>query len=78
MGLAFEHPRNSFTNLHVGRVQQQVSEGVVVFGGKDVVLGVNDVQAQRAQVLHLYRLPAILPGLQKVPEKRNPTLMDSD
>lgn len=59
--------RPQTTNPNVGRVQQQISEGRVVFGGEDVVLGVNNVQAQRAELLHLHRLPSVLSGLQVVP-----------
>lgn len=62
---AWRRPQN--TNPDVGRVQQQISEGRVVFGGKDVVLGVNNVEAQRAELLHLHRLASVLPGLQEVP-----------
>lgn len=32
-----------------------------------MVLGVNDVQTQRAEIINLHRLPPVLPGLQKVP-----------
>lgn len=55
------------THLDISRVQQQISERSVVFGGEDVVLGVNDVQTQRAELINLHRLPPVLPGLQKVP-----------
>lgn len=41
-------------HLDISRVQQQISEGGVVFGGEDVILGVNDVQTQRAEVFHLH------------------------
>lgn len=38
----------------VGRVQQQISEGGVMFRGENMVLCVNYVQAQRAKLLHLH------------------------
>lgn len=44
-----------------------------MLGGEDVVLGVNDVEAQGAELLHLHRLPHDLPGLQEVPERSNKT-----
>lgn len=59
---------SSNTYPDVGGLQQQVSEGRVVLGGKDVVLGVNNVEAQRAELLHLHRLASVLPRLQVVPE----------
>lgn len=58
-------PQTTYTD--VGRLQQQISERCVVLGGEDVVLGVNNVQAQRAEFFHLHRLPSVLPGLQVVP-----------
>lgn len=58
------------SHLYVGGVQQQISERGVMLGGEDVVLGVNDVQAERAELLHLHRLPSVLAWLQKVPEVR--------
>lgn len=65
MGGKDESPQS--THPHVGRVQQQISEGRVVLGGEHVVLGVNNVEAQRAELLHLHRLASVLSGLQVVP-----------
>lgn len=53
------HPsRDALVHTHtypyVSRVQQEISEGSVVFGGEDVVLGVNDVQTQRAKLFYLH------------------------
>ena len=72
-----------YTHLYISGVQQQISEGGVVFGGEHVVLGVNDVQTQRAKLFHLHRLPSVLPGLKKVPEGENiqkirPTVLLTD
>lgn len=63
---------------YIGRLQQQVSEGRVVFGGEDVVLGVDDVQTQRAELLYLHRLPPVLPGLQEVPGEEQRSDAGSD
>lgn len=40
-----------------------------MLGGEDVVLGVNNVEAQRTKLLHLHRLPPVLSGLQVVPAR---------
>lgn len=37
--------RNKHTHLDVRRVQQQVSERVIMLRGEHVVLGVNDVES---------------------------------
>ena len=56
--------------LNIRRVQQQISEGSVVFGGENMVLCIDNVQTQRAKLFYLHGLPAVLPGLQKVPEEK--------
>lgn len=40
-----------------------------MFGGEDVVLSVNDVQTQRAELFYLHCLPSVFPWLEKVPEE---------
>lgn len=40
-----------------------------MFGGEDMVLSVNDVQTERAELFYLHRLPSIFSGLEKVPEE---------
>ncbi len=66
-----EHGRETSmcTYPDVCRVQQQISEGSVVFRGENVVLSVNDVQTQRTELLHLHWLPPVVPGQEKVPEE---------
>lgn len=62
-----EQSRRSYP--YVSWVQQEISEGSVVFRGENMVLSVNNVQTQRAELFHLHWLPSVLPGLKKVPEE---------